>query len=109
MLSFLIFPLFFLSDIKLTEFWSVKGWFVRKCFQCLTTSIIALASFSTDECFSSDPWRVLEKNATSLPFWFKTAAEVAMSEASVSNSNGWDSSMAWLLYSMEMIWILQVD
>ena len=53
----------------------------------------ALASFSTDECFSSDPWRILEKNATGLPFRFKTAAK-AMSEASISSSNGWDSSMA---------------
>ena len=51
-----------------------------------------IALFSAGECFNSDPWRVLEKNATSLPLWFKAAGK-AISEASVFNSNGWDSSM----------------
>lgn len=54
--------------------------------------MIALALFSEGECFSSDPWRVLEKNATGLPLWFKAAAK-AISETFVFNSNGWDSSM----------------
>ena len=57
-------------------------------------SIIAQASFSTEGHFLSDPWRVLEKKATGLPPWLRTAAS-AMSDASHSNSNGNDSSILW--------------
>ena len=46
-----------------------------------------------DGCFNSDPWSILEKNATGRPFWFKVAA-IATSEASVSTSKGSLSSTA---------------
>ena len=49
------------------------------------------SGFSTDVYFNSGSRRVLKKNTTGLPFWFKPATK-AMSEASVSNLNSWDSS-----------------
>ena len=66
----------------------------RQEMSAVTNSLdYCLPSFSTAACFSSHPWRVLEKKATGHPFWLRVAA-IATSEASVSTSKGTFSSIA---------------
>ena len=57
---------------------------------------MAMASFSTAECFISEGCRLLEKKATGLLDWFKTAA-IAKSLASVSRVNGRVTSMVLMI------------
>ena len=54
--------------------------------------MIVLASFSIEECFHSDPLRVLKKIQMASHFGYQTAAK-AMLQVSVSNSKGWDLLM----------------
>ena len=56
-------------------------------------SIIAEASFSTEERFSSLPCSVRDIKATGLPFWLREA-DTATEEASDSTVKGRSSSIA---------------